>query len=450
MTTRLLVTGGTVVTLDPTLGTLPTGDVLIEDGCIAAVGPDLSAVDAEVLDARGTVVLPGFVDTHRHTWGTVLRGTLPACTPHGCLAGPACVVGPAFSAEDVYAGTLLGALEALNAGITTLVDWADANNTPEHADAGVRALRETGIRAMYAHGTPAQAGWWLDSDLPHPADARRVRDHHFASDDDLLTFALALRGPGFTPPDVVLRDWRLARELAARISVHVGMRVTGMAQTSAVAELDAMGVLGPDTTFVHASTSTDVELAMMAESGGTVSVAPYVEMLMGHGHPQTGRLLERGMAPALSVDAATSAPGDMFTQMRTALVQEHARSVPVHDIDAPFAPVLTHHDVLAMATRHGAEACGLEHRVGSLSPGKAADVVLVRADAVNTMPLLDPVATVVSSADTANVDTVLVAGEVRKRHGRLVGVDLGRVRDLAGTARDAVLARTGADPLVPA
>jgi cytosine/adenosine deaminase-related metal-dependent hydrolase len=245
----------------------------------------------------------------------------------------------------------------------------------------------------------------------------------------------------------VLRDWRLARELAARISVHVGMRVTGM-QTSAVAELDALGVLGPDTTFVHANTSTDTELAMIAESGGTVSVAPYVEMLMGHGHPPTGRLRERGIAPSLSIDVATSVPGDMFTQMRTALVQDRIRTFPVHDIGAPFDPTLTHHDVLEMATRHGAAACGLEHRVGTLTPGKAADVVLVRADAVNTMPVVDPVATIVTSADTANVDTVLVAGEVRKRHGRLVGVDLARVRDLAETARDAVLARTGADPLV--
>ncbi|MEU6698580.1 amidohydrolase family protein [Pseudonocardia sp. NPDC046786] len=437
MSTRTLITGGVVVPVDPQVESGTGVDVLIDGGRIAAVGRDLGHVDAERIDATGTVVIPGFVDTHRHTWETVLRGALPATTLDGYLGHLAGVVGPVVRPQDVYAGTLLGALEALDAGITTLLDWAHANNTPEHADAGVRALTEAGIRAVYAHGTPARGDWWLGSVHPHPADARRVRERYFASDDGLLTFALAVRGPGFTTPEVVAADWRLARDLAARISVHVGMRVTDM-RTAAVAELDAAGLLGPDTTYIHANTTTDAELDRIAATGGTLSIAPYVEMLMGHGHPPIGRARDRGLAPSLSVDVATSVPGDMFTQMRTALAAGRIAGLG-DDVDVPFAPDLTHTGVLEMATRHGAVASGLGDRTGTLTPGKAADVVLVRADAVNTVPLLDPVATVVTSAGTANVDTVLVGGTVRKRHGRLVGVDLARLRALAEDSRDAVL-----------
>lgn len=445
MSHRLLITGGHVVPVDPTVEGGPDVDVLVEDGRIVAVERDLAGVDAEIVDAAGTIVLPGFVDTHRHTWETVLRGMLPACTLDEYLAHLAGVVGPAFEPADVYAGNLLGSLEALNAGITTMVDWSHANNTPDHADEGIRALREAGIRAMYAHGTPARGDWWVGSTHGHPDDARRVRGQYFSSDDGLLTFALALRGPGVTSPEVVAHDWRLARDLAARISVHVGMRITGV-HTSAVAELHEAGLLGPDTTYIHASTSTDEELALIAESGGTLSIAPYVEMLMGHGHPPTGRSLDHGIAPSLSIDVATSVPGDMFTQMRTVLVEDRIRTFDEDTPDVPFAPRLTHSDVLRMATTNGAAASGLDHRVGTLTPGKAADLVLLRADAINTIPVVDPIATIVTSADTSNVDTVLVGGEIRKRHGRLVGVDLLRVRGLAENARDAVLGRAEAAP----
>ncbi|MET0931694.1 MAG: amidohydrolase family protein [Aeromicrobium sp.] len=444
MTHRTHITGGHVVTLDPTIGTIADGDVLIEDGTIIAVGTGLHAIDAEVIDASGTIVVPGFIDTHRHTWETVLRGMLPDCTLDGYLASVAGSVGPAFGPADVFAGTLLGSLEALSAGITTLVDWSHCNNTPQHADAGIAALRETGTRAMYAHGTPAHGEWWVGSDHPHPDDARRVRAEHFSSDADLLTFAIAARGPGVTTPAVVEHDWRLARELGARISVHVGMRITGM-HINAVDDLHRAGLMGADTTYVHASDSSDAELDLIAATGGTLSIAPYVEMLMGHGHPPVGRSIRSGIAPSLSIDVATSAPGDMFTQMRTALIQDRIRSFG-DDVDVAFAPTLSHTDVLQMATRNGAAACGLSDRVGSLTPGKDADIVMIRSDALNTMPVIDPVATVVTSADTSNVDTVMVRGRILKRHGQLVDVDLARVRDLAENARDDVLRRAGLGP----
>jgi 5-methylthioadenosine/S-adenosylhomocysteine deaminase len=443
MTNRLLIKGGVVLTQDSVLGDLPGADVLVEEGKILEIGPDLAVSDAQTIDASGMVVIPGFVDTHRHMWQTVLRGILPSCTLNGYFQTTA-ALGPGYRPEDIYVSNLLGALEALNAGITTVVDWSHNNMTPAHADAGVGALRDAGIRAMYAHGTPAGFEWWFNSALEHP-DSRRVREQHFSSDDDLLTFALAARGPGISAPEVTVHDWMLARELDARITVHAGMRVTG-SHTQAVVELDKAGLLADDTTYVHATTTTDDELALIKRSGGSVSVAPYVEMLMGHGHPPTARLLEHGIAPTLSIDVVSAGPGDMFTQMRTALTQGRLSAFG-EDPDVDFEPTLTHTDVLGFATLAGAQACGLGNRTGSLIPGKDADIVLIRAHDINTIPLVDPAATVVTYADTANVDTVIVRGEIRKRAGKLVGIDLPRLRQEAERSRDYVLEKASMNDL---
>jgi 5-methylthioadenosine/S-adenosylhomocysteine deaminase len=444
MATRSLIRGGFVVSLDDRIGLLPCADVLIENGIITAIGHDLDGVDAEVIDATGMIVLPGFVDSHRHTWQSNLRGVLPSCTLEDYLGSVLGLYGPAYRPEDVYAGNLWGALEALNAGITTLLDWSHCNNTPEHADAGIKALRDSGIRAVYAHGTPAGAEYWIGSARNHPEDARRVRSQYFPGDDDLLTFALALRGPGVCRPEVVEHDWTLARDLDARISMHAGMRFTGM-HIEAIDELFRAGLLSSDTTYIHLNTTTDAELAMIADSGGSASIAPYVEMVMGHGLPPIGRLLAHGLTPSLSIDVTTTVPGDMFTQMRTALAHDRITHFAA-DPDVAFAPSLSHHDVLRFATIAGAAACGLDARIGTLTPGKDADIILIRADAINTFPVIDPVGTIVTSADTSNVDTVLVRGEVRKRGGRLIGVDLPALRTMVQRSRDHVLEAAGAVP----
>jgi 5-methylthioadenosine/S-adenosylhomocysteine deaminase len=441
---RLVIRNGFVVSMDGEVGDVPNADVVVEDGRIAAVGQGLDVSGAEEIDAAGMVVLPGFVDTHRHTWQTPVRGVLPCCTLDNYFSVMLGSVGGHYRPDDVEVANYAGSLEALNAGVTTLLDWSHINNTPDHADAAVRGLQQAGIRAVYAHGMPTGAEWWAFSELEHPEDIRRIRDTYFSSDDQLLTLALAARAPGNSNFEVARHDWELARDIGARISVHVGMRLTGI-HVNHVKNLHDLGLMGDDTTYIHCTDSTDEELDWIAETGGTASVAPYVEMLMGHGPPPTGRLMARGVRPTLSVDVVSSVPGDMFTQMRTALVQDRILS-HTETPDEAFAPTLTHRDVLEFATIDGARACALDHKVGSITPGKQADLVLLRAHAINTAPMIDPVATAVVYADTSNVDTVLVAGRARKRGGELVDVDLNGVISSLETSRDHILGEGGLLP----
>jgi 5-methylthioadenosine/S-adenosylhomocysteine deaminase len=436
---RLLIRNGFVVSMDPDVGEIPSGDVRVEDGKIVEIGRGLEASDAEQIDATGMIVMPGFVDTHRHTWQTPVRGVLPSCTLDHYFAVMLGSVGGHYRPEDVHVGNYAGALEALNAGVTTLLDWSHINNTPDHSDAAIQGLKDAGIRAVYAHGVPTGGEWWAFSELDHPEDIRRIRDTYFSSDDGLITLALAARAPGNSNFEVAKHDWELARDLAIRISVHVGMRLTNV-HVHHVQNLADLGLLGPDTTYIHCTDTTDEELDLIAETGGTASVAPYVEMLMGHGPPPTGRLLQRGVRPTLSVDVVSSVPGEMFTQMRTALVAERIGAF-TDTPDLAFDPTLSHRDVLEFATIDGARACALGDKVGSLTPGKQADIVLLDANAINTMPMLDPLATIVVFADTSNVDSVFVAGRAVKRHGRLVDADLGAVFRKLEDSRNHILSR---------
>jgi 5-methylthioadenosine/S-adenosylhomocysteine deaminase len=441
---RLLIRNGFVVSMDPDVGDIPSGDVLVEDGTIVEVGQGLSASEVEEIDATGMIVMPGFVDTHRHTWQTPVRGILPCCTLDNYFAVMLGSVGGHYRPEDVHIGNYAGALEALNGGVTTLLDWSHINNTPDHSDAAIQGLKDAGIRAIYAHGVPTGGEWWAFSELNHPEDIRRIRDTYFSSDDGLVTLALAARAPGNSNFEVAKHDWELARDLGIRISVHVGMRLTTV-HVHHVKNMHDLGLLGPDTTYIHCTDSTDEELDLIAETGGTASVAPYVEMLMGHGPPPTGRLVDRGVRPSLSVDVVSSVPGEMFTQMRTALVHERILAHTDTPDDA-FAPALTHRDVLEFATIEGARACALEDKVGSLSPGKQADILLLQARAINTAPLFDPVATIVTFADTSNVDSVFVAGQAVKRNGRLVDVDLDKIFGKLDESRNHILTGGGLLP----
>lgn len=442
MTNRTVLRGGHVLSMDPDIGDLPQGDVLIEDGRIAAVRPDISA-DAEVLDMTGRIVIPGFVDTHRHTWEASIRNVAPDATLDDYFVDILNTFAPLYTPEDVYAANLAGALECLNAGITTLVDWSHINNSPDHPDAAIRGLAESGIRAQYAYGSAntSLADYWFESKIAIPGDdVRRIRGKYFASDDGLLTMALATRGPGFCLNDVVTAEWALARELDIPITVHVAMgRLAG--RFGMVKQLNDLGLLRADTTYIHCCYLSDEEWRMVADSGGTVSIAPQVELQMGHGWPPVMKAVEYGLRPSLSIDVVTTVPGDMFTQMRAAFGAERARvnadcwkaNMPVPET------MLTARQTLEFATLNGAHVAGVEDRTGSLTPGKRADVVAIDATALNVAPVHDAAAAVTLSADVSNVDTVIADGVIRKRDGRLVA-DVDRARRLVQESRDRLLA----------
>ena len=449
MAKRVLFRGGHVLTMDHKLGDVHAGDVLVEDDRIAAVGPGLETGDAEVVDTTGCIVIPGFIDSHRHTWETVIRGIAPDVSLGGYFEIVLDQLAPAYRPEDVYAGNYLGSLEAIDAGVTTLLDWSHINNTPEHSDAAIKGLQDARLRSVYCYGNAntSLADWWYTSELGSPEDIRRVREQYFSSDEGLITLAMGTRGPGFCTPEVVKHDWELARDVGAPISVHVGMGPYA-GRFSMVKQLDDMGLLGADTTYIHCNYLSDEEFRLIADTGGKVSIAPSVEMVMGHGTPPTAKVLAHGLRPSLSIDVVTTVPGDMFTQMRFLFASDrllaHEAAFAAGSEEEPA--LLTSREVLEFATIEGARVCGLEDRTGSLTPGKRADVVVIRCDHSNTYPVIDPVSTVVHQADTRNVDTVMVDGKILKRDGRLVDTDLRRARELAESSLDHLLQHTTVEP----
>jgi len=445
MPERTLLRGGHIISMDPEIGDIPGGDLLIEGENISAVAPSIDASACEVVDASAAIIIPGFIDSHRHTWETVVRGIAPDVTLNGYFALVLDTLAPAYRPEDVYAGNLLGGLEAIDAGVTTLLDWSHINNTPDHPDEAIRALAELKLRSVYCYGNPntSLADWWFNSVLESPEDIRRIRDTYFPSDDGLMTLAMGTRGPGFCVPEVVKHDWELARDIGVPISVHVGMGdVAGRFRM--VEQLHDLGLLGSDTTYIHCNHLTDREFQLIAETGGTTSIAPMVEMTMGHGMPPTGRLLEHGLRPSLSCDVVTSVPGDPFTQMRFLFAAERG-TVHEHAFEAELEetpPLLSSRDVLEFATIDGARTVGLADKTGSLTPGKKADIVMLDTKRVNAAPVIDPVGTVVCNMDTSNVDSVWVNGRALKRNGQLVGFDIERARRLAEDSRDFLVSHT--------
>ena len=447
MTDRVLLRGGHVLTMEPGAGYMGAGDVLVLGDRIEAVGPRIDAdCAAEVVDVTGKIVIPGFVDTHRHTWETAIRGCAPDATLDDYLAYVKGILAPAFQPDDVYASNLAGALECLNAGITTLVDWSHINNTPQHPDAAIRGLQDAGIRAQYAYGcgnsTPGD-GTHGTSTAVASDDVRRVRETYAPSDGGLLTMALAARGPGLSDPEVVRSEFRTAADLGIPVTMHAAMGAVA-GRSGMVRQLGEMGLLRAGTMYVHACHLTDEEWALVAGSGGHISVAPQIEMQMGHGWPPVLTALRHGLPPSLSADVVTSAPGDMFTQMHAAFAAERARVSADCWAAGTRVPgtVLTARQMLEMATINGARGIGLAGHTGSLAVGKQADIVVIDATAINLVPVSDPVAAVVTGADVSNVEHVLVGGRFRKRDGRLLA-GTARARALAEAARDAVLARAG-------
>jgi cytosine/adenosine deaminase-related metal-dependent hydrolase len=443
VTDRKLIKGAIVITMDKDIGELPNADILIEDDRIVEVGPSLSADDAKVIDAAGDIVIPGFVDTHRHTWETSIRTSAPDYTLGAYFSGILDKFAPNYRPDDVYAANQWGALECINGGITTLVDWSHIMNTDAHADAAIKGLRDTGIRSVFAFGFPNTSlqAWWFGPDYAGSVEridgdlARRLRRDELSDDTALVTMALATRGTNFCKPDVVRYEWELAKELGINITVHVAMDRFGYTKGQVTALRD-MDLLYPDTTYIHASHLTEEEWLLVRDSGGNVSLAPQIELQMGHGWAPAVVAKNLGIPIGLSSDVATTASSDQFTQMHAIFASERGRRNGLAwDSDTDPTDLITVRDVLEWATLGGAKVAGIEDRAGSITPGKKADLVVIDAKAVNVAPIIDPVAAIVCAADISNVRTVLIDGVIRKDEFRLVA-DLDTPRRLVNASRD--------------
>ncbi len=413
--------GATVISMDGDVGDFESADILIEGEQIAAVGPGLET-SAEAVDASNMIAMPGFVDTHRHMWQGSLRNILPngLLSDYGRdITGSARRV---YRPEDAYIGDLVIALGAINAGVTTVLDWSHIGNSPEHTDAAIDGLAESGLRSVYAYG-----GGVAGPDNRYPDDIRRLRAERFSSDDQLLTLALAAG----TNTD----HWAVAREVGAPITLHVN----GSGQLLPLA--DAMG---PDVTYIHAPHLTDEEWRLVADTGGHISIAAPIEMEMGHGIPPIQQALDYGIRPSLSTDVETEMPGDFFTQMQSVFTLQRMQALARRRDGDPEAPeLITVQDVVEFATIQGAIDNALGSKTGSLTPGKQADIILLRKDAINVMPVNNAYGAVVLGMDTSNVDTVFIAGQARKWQGALMNVDLDRVERLVNESRDYVVSAAG-------
>lgn len=435
---RVLFTGATVVTMDPDLGVIDNGDLLVEGDMITAVGSDLGAGDAVVVDATGTILTPGFVDTHRHAWEAQLRRIMPDVDDLGgyvmtTLAGYATVYRP----EDMYIGTRLAALTAIDSGITTMLDFSHNSRTREHSDAAIEALLDTGIRGVHASMGPHFGTW----DRQWPGDLTRVKDRYFSSDEQLLTLRLAtlatdeIAGPALAyGPELAL----LAQELGIGVSVDA---VFGTASSEAVMQWAKHGILSPDVTLIHSTGLTSEAWKAMGGTGTTVALAPTSDAQIGleTAIPAVDEALSVGIRPGLSIDVEVALASDMFTQMRTLHAIQRMLAVNAAYGTDQQPSRLTTHDVLDFATLQGAHTNGLARVTGSLTPGKKADLLVIWAQDLNNMPLNDPIGTVVLGSDARNISAVLINGEPRKWNGTVLDVDLSTLRSEVHASREYVL-----------
>lgn len=437
---KLLLKGGHVLSMDPSVGDFAEGDVLIDGKKIVAVGVNLEAGDAEVVDAKGRVVMPGFIDTHHHQFETALRSFLADCIlvndgqPHSAfnyyehMLQKFSVV---YRPQDVYINELFGSVAQLDAGVTTVMDVSQIHHSPEHSDAVVSALRDAGRRAVFGYFE----GW--GDRAKYPDDAARLKSEHFTSDDDLLTMIMGgeIYIPGYE------KSWKIGRELGLPVALHV-VGTFGMRDT--FDELARSGQFGSDNIFIHMTGMSDMAWQAAADAGAHVSLSVPIEMSMRHGMPPIQKALDLGMQPSLSSDVECTMTADPFTQMRAAMTLQRAFiNEEALGGRTDCAAMVTSRDVIRFATLEGAKGLKLDHKTGSLTPGKEADIVLLDATAINVAPLNHVTGAVVTLMERSNVDTVMVAGKIMKWKGELVGVDVPKLRGELEASRDYLFEASG-------
>ena len=436
--TTILIKGGTIVTMDPDLGDFAQGDLLIEDGAIAAldasINAPINAPGARIIDAAGMIVLPGLVNAHPHTWQTAIRGISADWSLSEYFRYMHRGMAASFRPEDIHIGTLVGALGQLDGGTTILFDWLHNNPSPDHSDAGLDGLIESGIRAVFGHGSPKhkpEPGKPHFSQIPHPrGEIERLRKGRLATDGGRVGLAMAILGPYFSTYDVTVQDMRLAEEFGLLASVHIDAGFERMVPDG-IRRMAADGLIDDRFNVVHGSDLSDDEIALLVDCGASFTITAEAEMQYGFGFPITGRVMAAGGAPSIGSDTESGMGGDMFSAMRMTLQMQRAidNGARVTKENPVETLALSTRQALEWATINGANALGLADRIGSLTPGKRADVILLRGRDLNLFPAADPVHAIVLHANTGNVDTVIVDGEILKERGRLTYPDLDRRMD---------------------
>ena len=431
---RILLKGGTVISMDPKVGDLVQGDVLIEGRKIAAIAPTLDAAGAQVIDAHDTIILPGFVDCHRHSWEAPLRRINPnSPTLADYTNATHLSFAKAYRPQDHYAANYLTAIGCIDAGITCVIDNSHNSRSADHSDAAVEALIHSGVRAVHASGPP-NAGEWAHQ---WPQDLERLQKKYFSSTDQLVTLRMF---------SGLSRDnWALARKLGLRIT-------TEFQGPQAAALLDPLAqdkLVGSDNTFNHCGALPEKTWQIFVDTGANINVCPRsdAQYALGEGLCALQTAWNHGIKPGFSVDNETSYSTDMFMEMRVAFYLQRAIAQNRRFSGDPNPPKpLMVRDVLFCATIGGAHCAGLDDKIGSLAPGKEADLIVIRADDINLYPSNNAVGTVVQAAERSNIDTVIIGGRLRKYRGNVVGLDMRRMKAMVDESRSHLFAAVGYRP----
>lgn len=443
----LLFTNASIVTMDEVLSELQ-GDILIRDGQIAEIGVNLAAPNGvKIIDASGKIILPGFVNAHIHTWQTALRGIAADWTIAQYLRAMHAGLATHFTPEDIGIANHIGALNQINAGTTTLVDWCHNNPTPDHTDAAIDGLQASGIRAVFLHGSPkpdAGAGQKHFSELPMPrGEVERLRNGRLSSDDALVTLGLAVLGPQMSIWEVCEADFNLAKELDLIASMHVS---GPLMVKDGFERLANLGLLGPRTNIVHGNVLNGDRLKMLVDQGVSFSLTPEVELQMGFGDPLTSPLRALGGHISLGSDIESAMTGDMFSVARMALqAARHADNLIERSKTGACPPdiPITTREALRWVTIDGARMAGIEDRVGSLSVGKQADLIVLDAQAINVFPVHDPIASILLHANFGNVESVLIAGKFVKQSGALTTPPTSQMMQQLATSGQRIIRESG-------
>jgi 5-methylthioadenosine/S-adenosylhomocysteine deaminase len=432
----------TVLTMDATHSLLENGDVLVSGDRIVAVGSGLDVPDGTVeIDGRGGILMPGMIDTHRHMWQTAMRGYGADWTLTQYFVWYYLQSGKLFRPQDIYAGNLLAAIEAIDAGVTTTVDWSHGLQTTDHAEAATDALEEVPGRFVLAYGN-IQQGPWEWTAAPEFRDFYRRR---LDGKGDMLGFQIAFDVTG-DPEFPEKAAFAVARDLGVPVTTHAGVR--GATNDESIRLMHENGFMTPSTIYVHAATLSPDSYNRIAATGGSASVSTESEQSAGQGYPPTWKLREHGIPVSLSMDTSVWWSGDLFSAMRATLSADRVREhLEAHGRDETVTNhYLRAEQVVDWATRGGARALGLDSVVGSLEPGKKADLVLIKNDASPAMfPVLNPYGHVVFQAQRGDVHTVVINGRVVKHAGKLVGLDLGQAKQAVAQTVEYLQGEMGAD-----